>query len=124
MRKYILNIPVWSALFSFVGLAKTTASGPRDSRPDGEKFDSFQAAVAAIDHKVTAASDTYTAASNAALDEGDHAALDSAAATLRASLGAVRPDAAKLKAPEFANIAARDQARRVLAAMLDGIDAN
>jgi hypothetical protein len=32
MRKYIFNIPVWSALFSFVGLAKTTSSGPRDWR--------------------------------------------------------------------------------------------
>ena len=32
MRKYILNIPVWSAAFSFIGLAKTTASGPRDWR--------------------------------------------------------------------------------------------
>ena len=32
MRKYILNIPVWSAAFSFIGLAKTTSSGPRDWR--------------------------------------------------------------------------------------------
>jgi hypothetical protein len=32
MRKYILNIPVLSAAASFIGLAKTTKSGPRDWR--------------------------------------------------------------------------------------------
>ena len=32
MRKYLLNIPVWSAAFSFIGLARTTAAGPRDWR--------------------------------------------------------------------------------------------
>ena len=32
MRKYLFNIPVWSAAFSFIGLAKTTANGPRDWR--------------------------------------------------------------------------------------------
>jgi hypothetical protein len=32
MRKYILNAGVLSAAFSFFGLAKTTARGPRDWR--------------------------------------------------------------------------------------------
>jgi hypothetical protein len=32
MRKYVFNIPVLSAAFSFIGLAKTTATGPRDWR--------------------------------------------------------------------------------------------
>jgi hypothetical protein len=32
MRKFILNTGVLSAAFSFIGLAKTTATGPRDWR--------------------------------------------------------------------------------------------
>lgn len=32
MRKFILNTGVLSAAFSFLGLAKTTKSGPRDWR--------------------------------------------------------------------------------------------
>ncbi|MBX3193913.1 MAG: hypothetical protein KF727_02285 [Microbacteriaceae bacterium] len=32
MRKYIFNMGVLSSVFSFVGLAKTTATGPRDWR--------------------------------------------------------------------------------------------
>ncbi|MGE3193190.1 MAG: hypothetical protein AB7K08_06965 [Microbacteriaceae bacterium] len=32
MRKYLFSIPVLSAVFSFIGLAKTTATGPRDWR--------------------------------------------------------------------------------------------
>jgi hypothetical protein len=32
MRKFLFNTSLWSSLFGAVGLAKTTASGPRDWR--------------------------------------------------------------------------------------------
>ena len=32
MRKYLFSTSLWSSLFGAVGLAKTTASGPRDWR--------------------------------------------------------------------------------------------
>jgi len=98
--------------------------GPRDTRPDSEKFAEFRAKIADIDKRVTAASDAYTKASNAALDRGDHAALDNAAVTLQSALSAIRPDAAALKAPEFANTTAREHADQVRLAVLAGLDAN
>ena len=100
------------------------ACGPRDTRPDSEKFAQFHDQVTAIDKRVTAASDAYTRASDAAYDRKDRAALDKAAADLHASLGAIRDDAAAVKPPEFASPDARDQAKQVLAALLAGIDAN
>jgi hypothetical protein len=106
---------------AFLALA---ACGPRDTRPDSEKFSQFHTDVAAIDRRVTTVSDAYTSQSNAALDHGDRAALDAAAARLRSALAAIRPDAAALKAPEFASPAARDNAQQVLAAMLEAIGAN
>jgi hypothetical protein len=97
---------------------------PRDTRPDGEKLADFRARIADIDRRVTAASDAYTRASNAALDRGDHAALDNAAVALQSALTAIRPDAKALKTPEFASAPARDHAEQVRLAVLAGIDAN
>ena len=98
--------------------------GPCDTRPDAQKLADFRAQVAAIDKRVTAASDVYTKASNAALDRGDHAALDNAAVVLQSALSAIRPDAVALKAPAFANATARDHADQVRLAVLAGLDAN
>jgi hypothetical protein len=100
------------------------ACGPRDTRPDPVKYADFHRQVAAIDRRVTAASNSYTKASRTALDRDDRAAFDRAALDLRAAMTAIRHDAAAIKAPDFANAAARDDARQVLAQLLAGIDAN
>ncbi len=100
------------------------ACGSRDTRPDSEKFADFRTKVADIDKRVTAASTAYTAASNAALDRGDHAALDKAAVALQSALSAIRPDAKALKAPEFTSAAARENADQVRLAVLAGLEAN
>jgi hypothetical protein len=73
----------------------------RDHRTDLQKLSDFHKQMTAIDHRVAAASDTYTKASKAALAAGNRAGVYSAADALRLAMVSLQPMAQGLRVPDF-----------------------
>lgn len=90
----------------------------RDHRSDLQKLSDFHKQMAAIDHRVSAASNSYTAASRAALAAGNSAALYSDAAALRVAMVSLQPQAQGLALPAFTNSDAANDAGQARAALV------
>jgi hypothetical protein len=90
----------------------------RDHRTDLQKLSDFHKQMAAIDHRLSAASNSYTAASKAALAAGNSAALYSDAAALRIVMVSLQPQAQGLTLPAFTDSDAADDAGQARAALV------